>query len=299
MKIGLCLSGGGVRGIAHIGVLQALEEAGIVIDALSGASAGAIVATLYAAGFAPKDILQVFKESSLTKLFKLGLPTAGLTDNTYIIETLGKLLDRDDFAALRKPVYLSVTNLSQGTSEIRHEGPLFEIVAASSAIPILFETRSIDGQQYVDGGVLNNLPAEPLRETCDLVIGVNVTPIKPAETIDGILQVGYRTLDLVLWSNVEPRLRLCDVVISPDAGNFGLFELWKADEIYQIGYQAAQEALPALHELVGDKRLMAAPPTYRALPEMPPPPPSWWRRRWAQLRAWFVRLFKRNRPADQ
>ncbi|RMG60035.1 MAG: patatin, partial [Bacteroidetes bacterium] len=105
-KLGLCLSGGGVRGIAHIGVLQALEEAGIVPDMLAGASAGAIVATLYAGGYPPAEILKVFKDSSLLKLFKVVLPTAGLTDNGYIVEMLEQLLPEDDFSCLQKPAFL-------------------------------------------------------------------------------------------------------------------------------------------------------------------------------------------------
>lgn len=291
-SLGLCLSGGGARGIAHIGVLQALEEAGIVPDVLAGASAGAIVATLYAGGYPPAEILKVFKDSSLLKLFKVALPTAGLTDNGYIIEMLDKLLDRDDFDCLQKPLFLSVTNLNQGCSEIRHSGSLFEVVAASAAIPLLFKARQIDGNAYVDGGVLNNLPVEPLISCCDRIIGVNVTPIRPLAEVSNMLSVGYRTFDLVMWSSVKPRLAACDVIIEPDASGFGLFELWKADEIYQLGYDTTRAQLAELQTLMQGRGRSAA---FRSRRQLAPEglQLGFWARLWARLRRWWQRLWQR------
>ncbi|MEZ4772897.1 MAG: patatin-like phospholipase family protein [Bacteroidia bacterium] len=249
-SIGICLSGGGTRGIAHIGVLQALEENNISPDYLSGASAGALVGTLYAAGYSPQEILDIFKNSSLTRLFKPTLPSMGLIDNSYVDELLGEYIETDDFAALKKRMFVSITNLTTGKSEIVGEGPLFNVVVTSTSIPILFKSRKIGEHLYADGGVLNNLPVEPLEKFCDKIIGVNVCPVGPAESLESLIDIGYRTLDLVMWNNVRPRLLLCDAVIEPPVGNYGFFDLKKADQIFEEGYQSAMKKMPEITRLV-------------------------------------------------
>jgi len=251
--LGIALSGGGARGIAHIGVLQALEEHEIYPQHLAGASAGALVGVLYAAGYAPLDILHIFKESSLAKLFKVGLPTRGLSDNSYLIEVLKEHLDEDRFEALARCMHLSVTNLTTGQYEIHSEGPLFQLVAASAAIPILFQGSVIEEELYVDGGVLNNLPIEPLVGRCYPIVGVNVTPIQRKGGLDGMLEVGYRTFDLVMWGNVAPRLKQCDVVLEPSAHQYAIFDIKSADEIYQLGYEAAMQQMPEIKRLIDPK----------------------------------------------
>ncbi len=234
--IGIALSGGGARGIAHIGVLQALEEIDILPNVIAGTSAGALVGTLYAYGLRPKEILDVFKDSSLRKLFRVSMPTIGLTDNGYLREVLQNIIGEDDFTSLRKPMYISVTNLSKGKLEIVSEGKLFDIAVASASIPILFKSVKVGDDIYADGGFMNNLPVEPLVNQCDRIIGVNVTPVDHEAKLGNLLEIGSRVLELSLWSNVEPRLQRCDVRIEPKADVFGLFDLSKAQDIYQIGY---------------------------------------------------------------
>jgi NTE family protein len=241
--IGISLAGGGARGIAHIGVLQALEEHGISPQFVSGSSAGAIAGVLYAAGYSPQEMLTIFKEASLLKLFRVSMPTVGLTDLNYVSEELAKYIKEDDFAILPKQFFVCVTNMSKGCYEIFDQGPLFEAVVASSSIPILFKPCIINEKSYADGGLLNNLPIEPLEDRCKVVIGVNVTPINPVENSQNLLQIGYRTLDLVMWANVQERLQRCDVVIEPATAKYKLFEIDKADEIYQAGYEAAMAAM--------------------------------------------------------
>ena len=252
-KIGISLAGGGARGIAHIGVLQALEENGISPAYVSGASAGSIVGALYAAGIAPGEILRIFKETSLLKLFKPVLPTAGFADLGSIAEILAEHIPIDSFESLEKKLFICITNLTKGRFEIASEGSLFEMVVASSSIPLLFKARVINGDYYVDGGLLNNLPVEPLIETCDYVIGVNVTPIDSTEDLSSIVGIGYRTLDMVMWANVESRLRQCDVIIEPNSANFGLFDVGKADEIFQAGYEAGKEAIVEIRKIQKNK----------------------------------------------
>ena len=246
--IGIALSGGGTRGIAHIGVLQALEEMDIIPDVISGTSAGALVGTLYAYGMRPKEILKVFKDSSLRKLFRVSMPTIGLTDNSYLREVMADIIGTDDFKSLRKPMYISVTNLSKGTCEIISEGALFDVAMASASIPILFKSVKIGDSMYADGGFMNNLPVEPLIERCSRVIGVNVTPVDTEEKLGNLLDISSRVMELMLWSNVAPRLQQCDITIEPKADRFGLFDLAKAQEIYEEGYAVTMAAEATIRE---------------------------------------------------
>jgi NTE family protein len=250
-EIGIALSGGAARGIAHIGVLQALEEAGISPGYVSGASAGSIVGALYAAGKTPGEMLRIIKNTPLLKLFKPSLSTLGLTDLSAIKEILGEHIDVDSFSALQRKLFISVTNMSKGSSEIISTGPLFETVTTSSSIPILFKARERNGDIYVDGGLLNNLPVNPLKANCRLVIGVNVTPIERRTDISGdMLLLAYRTLDLAMWANVKPSLELCDVVIEPATANVAFFDIDNADEIFQLGYEAAKAQLPTIRKML-------------------------------------------------
>ncbi|MDX2283687.1 MAG: patatin-like phospholipase family protein [Bacteroidia bacterium] len=287
--IGIALAGGGARGIAHLGVLQALEEHGISPRWVSGASAGALVGALYAAGRSPKEILHIFKESSLLKLFRVGIPSAGLVDNGYIVEMFKSLIPENSFGALQRRLFISVTNFSTGSAEILHQGDLAEVVAASAAIPVLFRPREIGGQWYADGGVLNNLPIEPLREAGLFVIGVNVTPVLPISKLEGLPEAAYRTIDLVMWSNVAPRLAACDLAIEPEVTQYRFFDLGKADEIYQLGYDAALRRMPELLRRVGGpSALVIAAPRLAPPPDAPAPKLPWWKRLWS----WFRRRFR-------
>ena len=128
-QLGLALSGGGARGIAHIGVLQALDDYGIKPDILAGTSAGAIAAALYASGKSPSEMLALVKEASLFKLFKVGLPYAGLTKHTYLLERLQETISEDSFEALNIPCHIAITNLQTGACEIKKRGRLFDVIA--------------------------------------------------------------------------------------------------------------------------------------------------------------------------
>ncbi len=250
MKLGIALSGGGARGIAHIGVLQALEEAGIQPDCLAGASAGAIVGVLYAAGHSPAEILLIFKSTPLTRILRVSVPFRGLVDSEPLLSALRQYVAAETFQGLQRQFFVSVTNLTQGRSEIVSQGPVLEFVTASAAVPLLFKPCQLNGDQYVDGGMLNNLPVEPLLEQCQRVIGVNVTPIHATPDCEGFLRVASRALDLVMWANVETRLRRCHLEIEPETAGFGLFEMGRVEEIFRCGYEAARKKLPELQNLL-------------------------------------------------
>lgn len=245
-KTGLALSGGGVRGVAHIGVLQALEDHGLKPDVISGCSAGAVVAALYAAGCAPSEIFRFIEYKSFYKIIKMGLPVKGMMELAYFREVLEKEIPHDSFDELDIPLYLSVTNLNRGGGEIKHKGGhLIDYVIASATVPMVFNPVEIEGHLYVDGGVINNLPVEPLIGKCDLLIGVNVNPVGCLPKVSNIKDVGVRCLDISLKEHVLSRLEKCDLVIEPDVSRFGMFSMTNIKEIYQEGYNSAEAVILA------------------------------------------------------
>ncbi len=249
-RIGICLSGGGARGIAHIGVLQALESAGIFPDVVSGCSAGSMVGALYAQGFSPRDIYKLIEKKSIYSIIKMGLPNKGMMELSYFRKILLENIPHDSFEGLKKPFFVSVTNLNSGEAEIIGSGKLIDMVIASQSIPLVFKPQQIGAQTYVDGGVLNNLPVEPIRPLCEILIGVNVNPLHHIDHINGMSDVGYRVLNLTLNLNMQDRLKQCDYVIEPQTGKFTIFDISRSNLIYDAGYEAALPAAERIaHEL--------------------------------------------------
>lgn len=244
MKLGIALSGGGARGIAHVGVLQALEDYGIYPDEIAGASAGAIIGTFYAAGFSPAEILEIVKEAEFAKMFKINVFKPGILSLSYLETMLKDKVKTDSFDALKKKLYISVSNLNSGEAEIYSSGKLFRYVVASASIPIIFEPKMIEGKTYVDGGFLNTLPVEPLKESCDKVLGVHVNKHSYRDEIKGFRAVAERMFRLILWQNVKKQIEKCDFVIEPQGTNqFGTFEFNKSQELFDIGYRSTEKAI--------------------------------------------------------
>jgi NTE family protein len=255
-KIGLSLSGGGARGIAHIGVLQALEENNIYPSAIAGTSAGAIVGGLYAAGKRPDEILAFVKNSSFFAAFlKGGLPSAGLIKLTYLKEKLNEQINEDSFEALEIPLYVALSNLNTGECDIFSEGPVIEAIIASASVPLIFKPVRINGDVYVDGGLLNNMPVHPLKKTTDKILGVNVMPNRgtPRQKYTGALSIAGRCFDLSIYANTKPNLSLCDVVIEPEGvSQFNIFHFNQFKTLYEIGYEAAIEKMDLIKEKLLD-----------------------------------------------
>ena len=253
-KIGLALSGGGARGIAHIGALQALVEHDIHPACLAGTSAGSIVGALYAAGVEPYEMLEIMKKyDSIFKVVSFGLPTTGLTKLTRLHEILKKYIPENSFEALEKPFHAAIVNLNSGELEVRNSGELHKVVVASCAIPIVFESVQIDGNTYVDGGLTMNLPVSPIRPLCDYVIGVDVMPMLPAKNkeLDGLRDIGMRCFQISIAHNTAPEAALCDVLIeTPEVNEFSVFTLSQIDDIFNVGYRATMRKLPEIRAVL-------------------------------------------------
>lgn len=239
LKIGISLSGGGARGAAHIGVLQALNENSIYPSMVSGSSAGALIGALYCSGLQPLEILELCKNHSFFKIFKIGFINKGLTELKYLEEFLENHLKAKTFEDLKVPLSIGVTNINTGTFEVRSSGNLIKTILASCSIPLIFKPVKLDQDIYIDGGVLNNLPIEPLQEKCDKIIGVSVCPHKYSQRVDGMKDIAERVFNLGVWNTMEHRLKQCDVAIEVEAAlSYGIFDLKQSPALFAIGYDA-------------------------------------------------------------
>jgi NTE family protein len=238
-EIGLVLSGGGARGIAHIGVLKALDELNIHPTVISGTSAGSIIGVLYAMGLSSQDMIDFVGHSSLWKFFRFEWSAGGFSNLNYLKERLIKIGIPPNFEDLQKKLYVTATNLTKGKTEIFHEGPLLDIILASCSIPLVFKPVIINGDRYADGGILNNLPASAIISKVHRILGVNVIPLSGNDDKDyqSSVQVAQRCFELFMNANTQPELVACDFVIEPKVQDFYLFSLPKFNLIHDIGYE--------------------------------------------------------------
>lgn len=244
IRVGIVLSGGGARGIAHIGVLKALTDYGIKPDAISGTSMGAIVGALYADGKSPEEILEIIKRYKFSTFFRWNLSRSGLMDTHKLYETISSSLTSRTFETLQTEFHVSTSNLNNGTYEIFSSGDLLAPVVASSCIPLLFKPMDIHGDAHVDGGLLNNLPIEPLQKSCDRIIGVHVNRNGRVDDVKGMKNIADRSFRIAIWQTVKERLSECDFVIEPTGVyDYGTFAFDKADELYQHGYDKAESEI--------------------------------------------------------
>lgn len=244
-KVGVALSGGGAKGIAHIGAIKAIEDFGLKVDIIAGVSAGAIVGALYADGHTTDEIKDFFLSSTLTKMVRPSLPKrGGLVNPERYMHKLGNTLRATTFEELRIPLIVNATDLNEGRNVYFRSGTLLDKVIASSSVPIFFNPKIIDGKQYVDGGIFCNLPASVLRQECEILIGVHVNPTAPIEKADGVINVAERIFHLAVNGNTQEQKKLCDIVIETSkAKKFGMFNTSKGEIIYKIGYHYAMMAL--------------------------------------------------------
>lgn len=243
-KTGLVLSGGALRGFAHGGVLKALNEMGIFPDVVSGVSAGAIVGALYADGFKPEEMYKIFANKSMYKFVEFIVPNKGLVRMTGLYKTLLENLHAKNFEDLKIPLFVTATNLNKATTVYFSQGELARHIIASCTVPVLFQPAVIDEVTYIDGGVLNNLPLEPIENDCELLIGVNVNPIAHQTKFDGMLNVADRALNMALNKLNAHKIPKFDIFIEPiELHKYSMMDAAKGEKMFEIGYKETRKVL--------------------------------------------------------
>lgn len=250
--LGLALSGGGVRGIAHIGLLKVLQEEGIEPQVISGASAGAIVGALYAAGMSCEDMLQFFRDTELFDLSKFTPWKPGLLDLEKFEPEFADFFPKDSFEELDKKLIVVASDILAGEMVTFTSGSLVKAVLASAAFPGIFTPLRMDDRILVDGGVFNNLPAELLRDECEVVIGMDVNPIVPVKEkeVDSTMEILQRVMVLMIRKQSLEARKYCDIFLSPsqltEVSTFGQKQL---DRAYEIGYNAARNKVEEIKKI--------------------------------------------------
>jgi NTE family protein len=282
-KIGLVLSGGGAKGLAHIGVLKVIDSLGIQIDYIGGTSMGAIVGGLYASGYSAKQLEYIFSQMNSNFLiqdyvprnskgfnqkkndemyvltlpfnkFKVSSPT-GLSKGMYNFNNLSRLTyptrDITDFNKLTIPFFCIATDVENGEEVILRNGDLAQAMLASGALPTLYNPVEIDGKLLIDGGVKNNYPIEELIAMgAEYIIGVDVQEgLKTKDDLKGVTDVLLQISSFPSNQEMENKIKLTNLYLKPNIKNYNILSFEDGKKIIKNGENSARENLNTLQNL--------------------------------------------------
>lgn len=300
-RVGVVLSGGAAKGLAHIGVLRVLEEAGVPIDLITGTSMGALIGGIYAVGYTPAGLTRIVTSFDLRSYFQdagdprfLGLERRVVTSRTQLTlpldngrprlpggliagQRISELLARltwpaqtvRDFRQLRTPFTAVATDIENGQAVALDSGSLPAALRASMSLPSMFQPVKIDGRLLVDGGVVRNLPAKEARERgATVVICSDVSAgLADAAKLRSLIDVIGQTVAFQMTASTAEQRRLCDVIIQPDTKGLPSDSYDRAAEWIKRGETAARAALPQIREFAASEnaRVRGVRPGYDSL----------------------------------
>ncbi len=283
-RLALVLSGGGARGIAHVGVLRALEEAGLPVDAIAGTSMGAAVGALYTSGGDAEELERVVRRLDWAQLFvgrsdRRVLPVTRRDDrhadwvtlrfeggaprwpagllaehriNRFLIEHLAAAgyAAGGDFDRLRVPFRAVATDLASGERVVLARGDLARAVRASMSVPVVFPPVAWEGRTLVDGGLVDNVPTSVARDFgAAVVVAVDITS-PPPETLDTSFAVGSQVTDLLTRRRNQDFAAEADLTVRPDLGRLRAADFDRFDALIRAGYEATRAAVPEIRALL-------------------------------------------------
>lgn len=252
-SIGLVLSGGGTKGLAHAGAMKYLEEVNIIPSRIAGTSSGSIVGALYAWGKTPEEILDFFKSIYLFHWRHFTFRKAGIIDSESFKIHFESIFGDAQLSDLKIPMQITATDMVRGRLKIFElETKIIDAILASSAFPGIISPFEIDGEPFSDGGILNHFPTDVLQGQCETIIGIYVSPIQKIEAKDlnSIRSVTTRAFDILSANSDLQKFNICDWVIEPkELTKFSTFEMnkLKMETIFQIGYNSAKESYEKLN----------------------------------------------------
>lgn len=237
-KLGISLSGGGAKGFAHLGVMQALYDNGIFPDIIAGTSAGALAGVLIADGHEPKEVVSFFEKKAFKQFAQITMPKCGFFHTKPFYVFLEKYLHARTFEELKIPMVVVATDIENGKSHTFSSGPLLQTIVASCAFPVVFTPVEIDGKHFVDGGLFKNFPVSPIRKQCEHIIGVNVSPLNQVDYRESLKYIIERSYHYLSISNTFLDRQLCDVLVElGNLNDYPMFDLEHPREIYEHGYE--------------------------------------------------------------
>ena len=246
-KIGLALSGGAVYGAAHVGVLRALEEKDIQINAVSGTSIGAFVGAFVAFGLKWRDIQKIVLDINWLDISNLAISRYGFLSNADFGNVIRKHLGDVNFEDAEIPFYAMATDISNGNAVVLSEGKVADAVTASTCIPGIFKPVSLNGRMLVDGGVVENVPISPLKGIdLDRIIAVDLNTNRSERQPSNILEVLLNSFHFLMRAASESYMSGVDILIKPNLSEFNYVDTKQAPELLQRGYAEASFELKQL-----------------------------------------------------
>jgi NTE family protein len=288
-KVGVALSGGAARGLAHIGVLKVLEEAGVPVDVITGTSMGSVVGGLYAVGYTAAQLDTIVRTEDWFRLLTDPVDRRDLavdrkfTEDHYLLtlpihrggiklpksvvvgQRVSQLLTGltwsahpiRDFRALPIPFAAVATDLETSKAVVLDHGFLPDAIRASMALPSVFAPVELADTAHIDGGVVRNLPAQDARALgADVLICSDVTdPLEPRDSIVSLLDVLVQSVSFRVWDSEAAQRGKCDVLILPEVRGFSTFGFARASEVIARGEEAARAALPQIEAALAQRRV--------------------------------------------
>jgi NTE family protein len=289
IKVGLVLSGGGAKGLAHIGALKIIDSLGIRIDYIAGTSMGSVIGSLYASGYSGKQIDSIFKKVDFEDIisdnlpreaktfyekdnaekyaltlpfekFKIKLPS-GISSGQNNFNLLAKLTlhvsDIDDFSKLPIPFFCIATNIETGEAVILNKGNLAQAVTASSAFPSLFKPVIINNQILIDGGVVNNYPIDKLKaKGVDIIIGVDVQDkLASRSNLTSAPDILFQINNFRTTNEMKIKSKKTDIYIKPNIDDFSVVSFKQGEKIISNGELAARLHLSELNKIATKQKI--------------------------------------------
>jgi len=270
-KVGLALSGGAARGLAHIGVLEIMEKEKISINMIAGTSMGAIIGAMYAQSKNADEIKKVALDlgwTEMAKMVALTSPKTGLLSGRKIKARLREIIGEVDFADLKIPFACVATDIVTGEEVVMKHGPVLEAVIASMSLPVIFKAARWHGKYLVDGGVVNPVPVSVLKDMgADFMIASNVV-VKPVDRVKNtqpaadmqkhygkvkgpnLLNIMMQFVNITSYQAVKSSLNGVDVVIRPSVADIGFSDFKNARECISRGELAAKASMPEIKQLL-------------------------------------------------
>lgn len=244
-KIGYALSGGAIRGFAHIGVLKELEKHGILPDYICGTSAGCIIGGLYAAGFSASELEKIAKKLTLFDLAAVSFNKKGMISSKALVSFLAKNLNNITFSELKIPFKAIATDIKTGSKVVFEEGNLVHAIKSSALFPVMFAPSSGKDKYIFDGGICNNLPVSDVKEMgADIVIAVDLIPPAGVEfEPQDMFSICDRSIDVLIKKSMEKQAKKAEILIEPITEAITSYDPSKTDLLIKLGEKAARKAI--------------------------------------------------------
>ncbi|MFH2028479.1 MAG: patatin-like phospholipase family protein [Nanoarchaeota archaeon] len=258
-KIGLVLSGGGARGLAHIGVIKELEKLDMTICAIAGCSMGAVIGAFYASGKTAEEIEEFVLNHKIIDFLDISISRQGLNKTDKLEKKINEFIGIKTFRKLNIPLYINATNISKGKERVFSTGNIFRAIRASISVPGIFAPLKLGDDYYIDGGVLNQTPFSILPKDITHYLIVNVFPYEKSWDKEGISITSLLENSLKLMQNEMSKIKLEKLkkqryaIIEPKLGKYRVIEKRKHfEDIIRRGQLAAKSKKRKIIEVIRD-----------------------------------------------